>query len=853
MEGAQAVQNTLNDTENISKSGNSGFSVRPRINALLASAVKKPLTIVCAGMGCGKTLAVSDFTQECGIPAVWIQLSRLDNDGTRFWDVFVHAISQINAPIAADYKKLGFPDSEEKIHKYFDIQDRIMEREKFIIVFDDVHLISSAPVLNFIEQAINKLPENRSAILICRELTNMNFAGLMIRDKVSMITESDLNFTESELNQFLLGQGLWSETHNLHKIYQDTNGWAFIINFVARILKKTPGYSGYAQRVIKQDISQLIEAEAWNVISDKLRRLLLRFSLTDHRSAELAFNLTEGDESLISELKQQNAFIQFDRFTDSFYIHRLFLEFIYAKQPMLTDEERRQTYRIIADWCVKNDFIGDSLFYLEKLGDYESIMSILFASPVSFLEAAAQQISEIFERAPAEIFDRVDYSAAMHIHSLINLDKRQEAMELARFYEEKYLLLPEENTFRNRMLGCIYYYRGILRITMSTEDDRYDFDECFAKLDEYLKNAPINPGCWYQHAGWLWTGLAGSARAGAPQEFLSALTKSVHYLSNNIYGLVEGMDDLCKGELHFHQGDVIEAEACLLRALEKARKHGLVEIANRALFYIMRISVFQGDYTKFDRAYKDLEGQYSQNDYSVHFMTCDVVFGWYYYILTLPDGIPDWVKENFTYSAHSHAISNIGNYIKAKYRYMIKDYDSLLAFFSEKRQQTTILYERVELLVMEACVHHKMENNEAALEVLKEAYETAAPNNIIIPFIELGRDMRALISAAGSVDCGIPQEWLKNIKLKASAYSRNIALIVFDYIKTNMIGGKIILTARESVVLQEMYNGFSNSEIAVNLNLSVNTVKMHISSIYNKLGARNKADIFRIAAENGLL
>jgi len=50
-----------------------------------------------------------------------------------------------------------------------------------------------------------------------------------------------------------------------------------------------------------------------------------------------------------------------------------------------------------------------------------------------------------------------------------------------------------------------------------------------------------------------------------------------------------------------------------------------------------------------------------------------------------------------------------------------------------------------------------------------------------------------------------------------------------------------------------MYEGLSNSEIAAKLNLSINTVKMHVGGIYNKLGARNKADVFRIAAEHNFI
>lgn len=42
-------------------------------------------------------------------------------------------------------------------------------------------------------------------------------------------------------------------------------------------------------------------------------------------------------------------------------------------------------------------------------------------------------------------------------------------------------------------------------------------------------------------------------------------------------------------------------------------------------------------------------------------------------------------------------------------------------------------------------------------------------------------------------------------------------------------------TAREVEVLKLLAHGFSNAQIAVNLNISVRTVKFHTSNIYNKI------------------
>lgn len=61
------------------------------------------------------------------------------------------------------------------------------------------------------------------------------------------------------------------------------------------------------------------------------------------------------------------------------------------------------------------------------------------------------------------------------------------------------------------------------------------------------------------------------------------------------------------------------------------------------------------------------------------------------------------------------------------------------------------------------------------------------------------------------------------------------------------------LTAREREVLEMMTDGLSNKEIAARLNLSVHTVKFHISSILGKLRAASRTEAAAIGLRRGLI
>jgi DNA-binding NarL/FixJ family response regulator len=59
------------------------------------------------------------------------------------------------------------------------------------------------------------------------------------------------------------------------------------------------------------------------------------------------------------------------------------------------------------------------------------------------------------------------------------------------------------------------------------------------------------------------------------------------------------------------------------------------------------------------------------------------------------------------------------------------------------------------------------------------------------------------------------------------------------------------LTDREEEVLATVARGRTNSEIAEELHISLSTVKAHLASLMNKLGARNRVEIAMWAFETG--
>jgi len=59
------------------------------------------------------------------------------------------------------------------------------------------------------------------------------------------------------------------------------------------------------------------------------------------------------------------------------------------------------------------------------------------------------------------------------------------------------------------------------------------------------------------------------------------------------------------------------------------------------------------------------------------------------------------------------------------------------------------------------------------------------------------------------------------------------------------------LTEREKEILQMVATGVTNREVAFRLSISVNTVKVHLRNVYNKLGAESRTEATVIAVREG--
>ncbi|MFN2148403.1 MAG: LuxR C-terminal-related transcriptional regulator, partial [Anaerolineales bacterium] len=149
----------------------------------------------------------------------------------------------------------------------------------------------------------------------------------------------------------------------------------------------------------------------------------------------------------------------------------------------------------------------------------------------------------------------------------------------------------------------------------------------------------------------------------------------------------------------------------------------------------------------------------------------------------------------------------------------------------------------IEILVLQALAHQAQGDLAQALESLEQALILAEPEGYVYVFTAEGSSMRVLLS---KINLDNPRIMRHVRKLHQAIGGQ----------ETGSTGEQPLLeplSEREIEVLQLLAQGMTNREIAADLFLSLNTVKVHTRNIYGKLGVKNRTQAVAEARTLGIL
>ncbi|MGB5747540.1 MAG: LuxR C-terminal-related transcriptional regulator [Desulfobacterales bacterium] len=162
----------------------------------------------------------------------------------------------------------------------------------------------------------------------------------------------------------------------------------------------------------------------------------------------------------------------------------------------------------------------------------------------------------------------------------------------------------------------------------------------------------------------------------------------------------------------------------------------------------------------------------------------------------------------------------------------------------------------IELLGLRAVALGNQGKAEEALTILERAVTLARPGGFIFPFVELGAPMADLLKRL--FEQNVAPDYIKTILsafegIEPAAVSSSSA---FDSISLSNPNPKPLvepLTNRELDVLELLAQRLQNKEIADKLFVSTETVKAHLSNIYQKLNVSKRREAVEKAKKLGIL
>jgi LuxR family maltose regulon positive regulatory protein len=340
-------------------------------------------------------------------------------------------------------------------------------------------------------------------------------------------------------------------------------------------------------------------------------------------------------------------------------------------------------------------------------------------------------------------------------------------------------------------------------------------------------------------------------------DYCETTRQTASYIEKTPLALYAGYDHLVACECAFYRNQPALAKKHAHSAIMMARDKKQYTIEAMAQSYLLRIAVQDGDSLLAKKLLKQLQDHLDNKDFMHRHLYYDLYTGVFFALVGLPESVPYWLIMDEKEEVSEIHIPVRELIVSTLYYIASKKYEHALTALSNSYPRDP--YERfffgeIKLLLLTAIARLRVGDTVEAVADFKKAYDMSFSGEFELLFIERGKELPPLASAALELpDCGIPSAWLKSVSRRASIYAKKAAIIANALKSRRDTKEPAALSNRERDVLRDLYHGLSRDEIAANQYLSINTVKKILQSIYVKLDAQNSVDAVRIALEKKLI
>lgn len=402
----------------------SDFVERKSLISKFETLKTKPVMLVSASTGYGKSTVISAFLKNQEEDHVWLSLNEKENEFQQFILYFIKAIQNKVQNFGEEALGLAHAPDLPTVDELAELLvNDLAELDKHLFMaIDDYHLIKNKDIHLFLAKLFEYPQPYFRLIIITRRDPQLPLSLWRSKNKLIEIRSSDLKFNRDEISEFYAhALANHPEDNILSKIEEATEGW---ISGLRMLMLTTNNrvdlklhllnFNYKNSRVIHELVDAVLDIQP-ATINDKLLRISLLKVFNVELFSELCLNEEEKDNKEIrfneftSDLIRSNMFIIALDDKHSWYrFHHLFNEHLYELLLAKYDKKKIDEMRLkAADWYHKNNIPEDAIEYYLMANQLTQALDVFMEYRLKLIsETRFQKLELIFNLFPGKVIEK---------------------------------------------------------------------------------------------------------------------------------------------------------------------------------------------------------------------------------------------------------------------------------------------------------------------------------------------------------------------------------------------------------------------------------------------------------------
>jgi LuxR family maltose regulon positive regulatory protein len=353
-----------------------------RLNEGLAA--DRPLTLVSAPAGFGKTVCVSEWANTLDMPVAWLSLDAEDDEPGRFFTYLIAALQQLHEnlgrAIGSVLRSGQLPPAD--IIQAELLNDLLAWDQRGVLILDDFHVIQDRFILQVLEKLIANLPPTVQLVLLTREDPPLPLARLRANNQLTEIRAGDLRFTEQEAAHFLNEVwGLALSPIEIAVLEERTEGWVVGLQLAGYSLRDHANPAGFIATLSGQQrfILSYLTEEVLQRQPSEIQHFLLETSILDKLNGEVCNAVTDrsdGPQLLDRVLKANLFLIPLDDEQRWYRYHHLFVDLLRDRQRA-QHIDQAELHRRASRWYAQAGLPSDAIQHALAAADYALAVQLI--------------------------------------------------------------------------------------------------------------------------------------------------------------------------------------------------------------------------------------------------------------------------------------------------------------------------------------------------------------------------------------------------------------------------------------------------------------------------------------------